>query len=201
MNPIIDLGKEDPGMEKMETLYTEKATRRLKNNQILCFCLECPRENHPRRGTSWLHSRPSRWNQTLNDNFYHNRWHGRQCMDEFQINHCHRYTNGNKSQEENPSNRGPDPKGISQIPGRILWRKSSMIPWITLSKIKVCGLCANNKTNFNYGNPLTVGSSWNNVLRFELKKLSGLEIYKISITHNLNDNNFNTYLYLRGGSS
>ena len=34
---------------------------------------------------------------------------------------------------------------------------------------------------------------WNDVLRFELKKLSDLEIYKISITHNLNDNNFNTY--------
>ena len=42
---------------------------------------------------------------------------------------------------------------------------------------------------------------WNDVLRFELKKLSGLEIYKISITHNLKDNNFNTYLYLQGGSS
>ena len=42
---------------------------------------------------------------------------------------------------------------------------------------------------------------WNDVLRFELKKLSGLEIYIISITHNLKDNNFNTYLYLQGGSS
>ena len=42
---------------------------------------------------------------------------------------------------------------------------------------------------------------WNDVLRFEPKKLSGLEIYKISITHNLKDNNFNTYLYLQGGSS
>ena len=28
-----------------------------------------------------------------------------------------------------------------------------------------------------------------------------VEIYKISITHNLKDNNFNTYLYLQGGSS
>ena len=46
-----------------------------------------------------------------------------------------------------------------------------------------------------------VWGQWNDVLRFELKKLSGLEIYKISITHNLKDNNFNTYLYLRGGSS
>ena len=46
--------------------------------------------------------------------------------------------------------------------------------------------------------PLT---QWNNVLRFEYKKLSDLEIYKISITHNLKDNNFNTYLYLRGESS
>ena len=42
---------------------------------------------------------------------------------------------------------------------------------------------------------------WNNVLRFELKKLSDLDIYIISITHNLKDNNFNTYLYLWGGSS
>ena len=42
---------------------------------------------------------------------------------------------------------------------------------------------------------------WNDVLRFEFKKLSDLEIYKISITHNFKDNNFNTYLYLWGGSS
>ena len=48
---------------------------------------------------------------------------------------------------------------------------------------------------------LQVMHRWNDVLRFELKKLSGLEIYKISITHNLKDNNFNTYLYLQGGSS
>ena len=42
------------------------------------------------------------------------------------------------------------------------------------------------------------GCRWNDVLRFEFKNLSGLEIYKISITHNLKDNNFNTYLYLWG---
>ena len=51
MNPIIDW-KENLGMEKIETLCTEKTTRRLKNNQILCFCSERPRKNHPRRGTS-----------------------------------------------------------------------------------------------------------------------------------------------------
>ena len=122
----------NPGVETMEMLCTEEAIRQLKNNQILHLCPEYPREAHPRRGMSQLHPEPSGQNRTLNNNLHHNRWHRRQCLDLFQVDHHHCYTNGNKPQKESSSDRRSDPKIISWVFGCILERKSSMIPWITM---------------------------------------------------------------------